>query len=158
MGEFEDIYYQWYHRFFRLSYGVLKDEEEAKEVLQEVFTKFYYHMANVKPEAYVSWLHRTTINQSITHLRKTRKNPHVNDDELDFRTGDGETSRHTINEMREIIEKLPPIHQVVLQLRFYDNYNIAEISNLLSLPEGTIKSRLHYALKYLKEKISNEDK
>ncbi|MBT9130577.1 MAG: hypothetical protein DDT42_01044 [candidate division WS2 bacterium] len=40
MGEFEEIYYQWYHRFLRLSYGILKDEEEAKEVMQEVFTKF----------------------------------------------------------------------------------------------------------------------
>lgn len=115
-------------------------------------------MVNVKPEAYVSWLHRTTINQSITHLRKARKNPHIMDDEIDFRAGEVETSRSPIYEMKEIIEKLPPIHQVVLQLRFYDNYSIAEISNLLSLPEGTIKSRLHYALKYLKEKITNEDK
>ncbi len=154
MGEFEEIYEKLYQPLLRLSYGVLKNLDEAEEVLQDVFTKFYLNIDKVKPEAYNSWLYRVTLNESISHYRRSRKLSLVGEEPLSYLHDKSEESSESFpGEMQEIIRKLPLTHQAVLQLRFYDKYQVEEIAELLSLPSGTVKSRLHYALKYLKNEM-----
>lgn len=154
MGEFEEIYEKLYQPLLRLSYGVLRNLDEAEEVLQEVFMKFYRYKDRVKPEAYNSWLYRVTMNESISRLRKSRRVGTVEEETLSYiKDRREERFENYPAELKDVILKLPPTHQIVLQLRFYDKYQVEEIAELLSLPVGTVKSRLHYALKYLKSEL-----
>jgi RNA polymerase sigma-70 factor, ECF subfamily len=54
-------------------------------------------------------------------------------------------------QLSQAIELLPPIHQQVVRLRFYEGASLPEIAGALGLPLGTVKSRLHHALEHLRQ-------
>lgn len=56
------------------------------------------------------------------------------------------------SQINQAIESLPPIHQEVIQLRFFEGASLPEIAGALGLPLGTVKSRLHHALDHLRQK------
>jgi RNA polymerase sigma-70 factor (ECF subfamily) len=136
-------------RIERTIFSILGDTQEAEDVGQEVFIKFYYSMGNFRGDAkLITYLTRIAINLSLNELkRRKRKNLRL------FLYGDKIKSGQNSEEkfikntedkdlIEKAIEKLSPKLRSVIVLRFMNSYSIKEIAETLALPKGTVLSRL----------------
>ncbi|MGC9520424.1 MAG: RNA polymerase sigma factor [Anaerolineae bacterium] len=143
---------------FRTSLAITRDERMAEDVLQDCFVRLYRYADSVDVERPLKpWLYRVTVNLSYDRLAARRARP-LEDisgwlSELastlptpDRRVEDQETSRM----VREVVAELPPPHRAVIVLYYMEDLAVEEIAQVLELPEGTVKSRLHYARERLR--------
>ena len=144
------------------AFNLTKDAEDAKDLIQETIFKAlanrdkYNWGTNVK-----AWMFTIMRNIFINDYRKKSKYQIVSDtSDNDFllnykpsvNTESGE-SRVQIKEIQAAIEDLPEIFNVPFRL-YFEGYKYHEISEILKEPLGTIKSRIHFARKLLKNKIA----
>ncbi|GAC1381770.1 MAG: RNA polymerase sigma factor [Ginsengibacter sp.] len=144
------------------AFNLTKDAEDAKDLIQETIFKAlanrdkYNWGTNVK-----AWMFTIMRNIFINDYRKKSKYQIVSDtSDNDFllnykpsvNTESGE-SRVQIKEIQSAIEDLPEIFNVPFRL-YFEGYKYHEISEILKEPLGTIKSRIHFARKLLKNKIA----
>ena len=144
------------------AFNLTKDNEAAKDLIQETIFKAlanrdkYNWGTNIK-----AWMFTIMRNIFINDYRKKNKQQIVSDtSENDFlinfkQTSNGADgqSRIQIKEIQTAIFELPFIFRQPFQL-YFDGYKYHEISDMLQEPLGTIKSRIHFARKLLKNKIS----
>ena len=150
---FEALYRR--HRDFvlRVARRFTRDRELALDALQETFA----YLLNKFPPAgqgltltarLPTLLYPAAKNAAITAVRKARRAAGAGDAELD------ELPAHTTPDAEPIdaaLTSLSPERREVLTLRFVDDLSLAEIAAALDVPLGTVKSRLHLALKELRE-------
>lgn len=165
-GKLVDRYYE---MVYALSYGVLHNREEARDVVQEVFLKAYGEIGHFEGKSkFKTWLYRIAMNAAIDHMRRQRPAAPISptdaqDDEEDSRSmvlpslAHGPREEAANAELRKIIdqaiETLSPDHRIVLVLREWDGMSYDEIAEVLGLQMGTVMSRLHYARKKLAEAL-----
>lgn len=131
---------------------------EAEDIGQETFIRFYNKLSGFRAESSVStYLTRIAINLSLNELkRRKRKNRLFSasrDDMPNIKDENGETQSMELNETLQMaLQKLKPKFKKVVVLRLIQGYSTRETAQILSLPEGTVLSRLARA----QEKIKNE--
>ncbi|HZF28751.1 MAG TPA: sigma-70 family RNA polymerase sigma factor [Gammaproteobacteria bacterium] len=151
---FEALYRR--HREFvlRVARRFTRDRELALDVLQETFA---YLLRKFPPvgEGLVltarlqTLLYPVAKNCAITALRKARRfpaDPDITADDLP-----APSSLDTAEPIDAALAALPPERREVLTLRFVDDLSLAEIAAALEVPLGTVKSRLHLAIKQLRD-------
>ena len=140
------------HRVFRLAASCLKRYQDAEDVLQEVFIKYYRfapEFADAEHEK--AWLLRVTVNTCISLLRSP------------WRRIVGPIPENTpAPEMEgqwliDLVRRLPARYALPLHLHYYEDYSVKEIASILRISEGTVKSRLARARKRLGEMIKKEE-
>jgi len=99
------------------------------------------------PENFKAWAYRITTNKAINWINKNKT---INKGDIE------EIQNHQHQEkkdtgVKELLEKLDMKKRLVLSLYYFEQLNVSEISTALSIPKGTVKSRLHTARKELKE-------
>src|ERR1700694_1796696 len=133
---------------FGLSYHFLHDREAAEEVAQEVFLALHRHMAEIESPAHaVFWLRKVTVRRSIDESRRRKRRPQVAleavaEPAAAFSPGDpllGEV-------LRRLIATLPETPRTVMIMRYQEDLDPSEISELLDMPVGTVKSHLQRSL------------
>lgn len=138
--------------------------EEAEDILQDVFIKIYKNLNgydhNLK---FSSWIYRITHNEVISNFRKKQARPQsyeseINEEILDRITADFDIEHEVnIKYLREIINKalvnLDEKYREVLILRFFEEKDYNEISDILKKPIGTISTLINRAKKYFKEEL-----
>ncbi len=144
---------------YRTALGILRDARAAEDILQEVFVRLYTYAASIDPErSFKPWLYRVTVN--LSYDWSSKKSPRPLNDMLEWLSGvaggfpapDRSTDeKETARMVREVIAELPTTHRAVIVLFYMENLSVEEISRVLDLPPGTVKSRLHYARKRLRE-------
>ncbi len=129
-------------------------DTEIDDVLQESFVKIWKNLNNYNPNiALSSWIYRIIHNQTISHWRKLQsfgKSNSISYKEHFMDTIAENTSYNNEKQeekIQEIIYQLPLNYQIVLVLRFFENKNYEEISDILKIPEGTVATRLNRAKK-----------
>lgn len=142
---------------------VIQDEDDVKDVAQEVFIKVYRHIKTFKQESKLStWIAQIAYTTSLDHLKRDQKRKHVLDGEADTERvtqADLNTPGRILEnkELREkilnLIAELPENYRLAVQLFHIDDYSYQEISDITGLSEGTIKSHLFRARKVLKDKL-----
>ncbi len=162
-------------RYERELYGYLRrylgDDHLADDVFQNTFLQVYvkgdqYELGRpVKP-----WLYTIATNQAVDALRRNGRHPAVSLDQTVREAGDGEI-RSLIevlesnasgpleqvqgderrNLVRAGVEQLPDFLRQVVILAYYQGLKYRDIADVLDIPVGTVKSRLHAALKRLNE-------
>ncbi|MFB9827962.1 sigma-70 family RNA polymerase sigma factor [Lederbergia wuyishanensis] len=101
-----------------------------------------------------TWMTRILINTAIDHIRKEKDVIVLEPDWFD--PGQNEENNSVITmDINLVFEQLKAPQKTLLLLRFYYGYSISEISEILSKPEGTIKSQLHRTLQLVKVKLEN---
>ncbi|HHY79374.1 MAG TPA: sigma-70 family RNA polymerase sigma factor [Thermoanaerobacter sp.] len=143
---------------------IIFDREEALDLTQETLLKAYLNIKKFKGNSsFRTWLYRIAVNSSMDYLRK-RNVERSNFREIEeFENGvkDFETPEEVVDKkltaeivMKEI-NKLPIDYKVVLILRDIEGLNYEEISKIMNLNLGTVKSRLWRARNLLKERIKS---
>lgn len=153
------------------AFQYLKDYEEALDCSQEVFIKAYRNMASYRESsAFSTWIYQITKNQCIDMLRR-RKGVILSIDEsmededapeIQLTAPESQEPeqnairRSRIQAVRDAIDQLPDKLREVCMLRDIQELSYQEISELLDIPEGTVKSRINSARTKLREILENQ--
>ncbi len=151
-------------RAFRLALRVLRDEEQARDAVQDAFIKVYGNLEKFQGKSsFYTWFYRLVMNHCLDMKRRDRSGRHVDWDEdrakevvdASDKPDASPEADFERSEMREVladaIESLPEDARRTLQLREIDGLSYVEISKCMGIPKGTVMSRLHYARKRLRE-------
>jgi RNA polymerase sigma-70 factor (ECF subfamily) len=134
----------------------------AADLLQEVFLRLHRFAERIDPSRPLQpWLYRMTVNLSYTWIkRKSRWTRYINDMAERIITERRPASPHNIAErdeswrwVRQAILALPLHQRVVVILYYINDFSLKEIGEILDVPVGTVKSRLHYGRQTLKKKL-----
>ena len=139
-------------------------EEELQDILQETFIKAYYNLNNFDPDLkFSSWIYRIAHNSVIDTHRKNKIRPQGNlidieDSLLQNIASDAdvlkEVDRKYIRKnIEDALENMGQKYQEVLVLKFFEEKDYREISDILKKPMGTVATLLNRAKKKLKEEI-----
>jgi len=141
------------------------NRESAEDILQESFIKIYTHLNSFdKDLKFSTWAYRITHNETINYLRKNKKAitiPLETDDEqvgqlIDVLRSEIDIEKETehkalIQKIHELIYRLPKNYREVLILRYIEDLDYREISDILKIPMGTVATTLNRAKKKFKQ-------
>lgn len=158
-------------RLFRIARGLLRDDSEAEDIVQETYVRAFTNLDAFRGEASIfTWLTRIAINEANGRLRKRREN--VGLDAVEAAQSRGahvimfpqtdanmtpelDVARTQVRHVLEqAIDDLPDDFRVVFVMRDVEGCSIAETAAALGIREETIKTRLHRARKLLRAAIS----
>lgn len=159
---------RWHQKFCKQAFWYTKDIDLAKDIAQDSWVVIFkkLHMLS-DPNSFGSWALSIVNRKAIDALRKvTRGNKNLKDYYKDLKTknnqyktinDDTNTATNHSKLIIRAINNLPENQQVVLKLFYVEDYSVLEISNILNVSAGTIKSRLFYAREKLKSLLKNKD-
>lgn len=141
-------------RAYRLARAILRDPTEAQDATHDAFVQAWRKWATLRdPSRFEPWFDRILVNTCRNRLRSNRRRATDISAEVALVTGDHAGRADERHVLGAAIEALPPDDRVVVALRFYRDLRVEDIAFRLGVPAGTVKSRLHRALKRLHETI-----
>lgn len=130
---------------YRIAYNYLKNEHDALEAIQEFTFRSFKKIHTVRKPQYINtWLVRVLINVCNDMIKKKKHIELRNEIEV------GEHVDSINLDLADAIYKLSPEQQELIYLKYYRDLKNEEIANEVQIPEGTVKSRLHTALRKLR--------
>jgi|TARA_B100001093_G_C26777011_1_gene992815 RNA polymerase sigma-70 factor (ECF subfamily) len=154
LKSFEVLIDEYQDRIFRLILGIVKNHATSQEITQDVFIKSWKHLNKYDFEYnFKSWLYKIAVNESLNTLKKTRvfeeydENIHVIESDID------DIDVLKLNKLNLAIAKLNQDQRIIVQLKHFENFTYKEISQILDVPEKTVKSRLYTARMVLRNHI-----
>jgi len=167
---FERIVLAYQQKVYNLAFRLLADRGEAEDITQEIFINVFRHIASFQGKSQFStWIYQVTMNHCRNRLKYLKRRYHHATESLDdpLLTKEGEIERLIPDEgdvpedvlyrqqVQDLVQTafgmLRDDFREVIVLRDVQEFSYQEISQVLELPEGTIKSRLHRARMELKE-------
>ncbi len=157
-----------YDRYNRLVYrtalAISGDAEAAADLLQDVFLRLFRFARRVQADRPLEpWLYRVTTNLAYTYVKRQRWQQPL-EDLAEWISGEGKSQPPQIAESREqwleleqAIQSLPFSQRVVIVLHYINECSLEEVSQIVGVPTGTVKSRLHYARESLKKQLGAQD-
>jgi len=141
---------------FNLALRMVHDREDARDLAQTVFIKAYRALNGFdERHKFFSWIYRITINESLNFLERRRQTTPL--DESMVSTDPRPDERHRDTRLEDIVQQeltgLTEEYRQVILLRHFLNRTYQEMSEMLGIPEKTIKSRLYTARQRLGEKL-----
>ncbi len=169
---FRELYDAYHRRAFAVALGVVKNPEDALDVVQDAFVKVHKHIEGFQgSSSFYTWLYRIVMNLAIDHVRRSKKSKEVDYDdgvareEVETGGGAGAAALPRVNpgenvlrrELSETIaqalETLPEYHRAVIVLREVEGLSYEEMAEVLKVPKGTIMSRLFHARRKMQEAL-----
>jgi RNA polymerase sigma-70 factor (ECF subfamily) len=165
LNAYEQIIILYEKKVFGLIYNLIKNYDELEDIAQEVFIKVYRNLKNFKEESSLyTWIYRITVNVCIDEMKKRRKvvsideKIQLDDGEVDFQIPDNGKSLEEILEEKDerlrlmnCINKLPESARTMIVLRDIKEFSYQEISEILNINIGTVKSKINRARELLKK-------
>jgi len=166
---FQQLFSAYSDKIYRLAVSILENEDDAEDIVQEVFTRFFENLDRFEGRSKIgTWLYRVAYNASIDRLRKYRSRPVVEldisfEDEIPLpdEISDWSESAGTVFDQQEIrqkledaIQSLPETLRVVFLLRDVEELSTLDTANILEITPGAVKVRLHRARLLLRDTLS----
>lgn len=150
----------------RTALAVTRDPSAAEDILQECFLRFYAAIDRIdETRPLLPWLYRVTVNLSYNWVtRRNRWLAPLEDAVERLKAGPKSLPEKAVeqnelqNIVREALDSLNFEHRVVLVLYYLGGFNLKEVAYILNLPEGTVKSRLHYGRERLRARLESESR
>jgi len=152
-------------KIYNLALNYVKSQEEAKDLAQDIFVTVYRALPKLREkEKFTSWLYQIAINHCRNRYKKLRRRGYFNnislDDEESFLQIPGDEGpekllqrKNTINLVRSTIDSMPEAEKEIILLRDIQELAYEEISAILDIPLGTVKSKLNRARTSLKDRL-----
>lgn len=142
------------------------DHGLAQDVLQDTFIKVYQNFHQFKQDSKLyTWLYRIATNEALQQLNKMKKMQKTDEDaEYYMQNLVAENAEHDADEIQIILQKaiqtLPEKQKLVFTMRYYDDLPYEEMSKILEMSVGTLKTNYHYARQkiedYVRENYDNQ--
>lgn len=160
---FEAFYHRYEAAVYRTALALLRDTMTAEEVVTDTFLRAHTARERLDPaRSPLPWLQRIAINLALNHLRRRRLGLEPLPDSPQWPDAVASApesaleQRETSAALARGIERLPDPMRAVVVLRFVQDASLAEIAETLDCPLGTVKSRLHKALRLLRADLARE--
>jgi RNA polymerase sigma-70 factor (ECF subfamily) len=157
---FADLLDRFGPRTLRYLEGLL-DPETAQDVHQEVWLTVYRRISDLSnPGGFRTWLFRITRHRAIDFLRREQRESELLEEvareapEFSGAVSEPAISALDKPELKTAIARLSPAQRDVLQLRFWEKMPYEEIALILGCPLGTVRSRIHYAKRLLRNALA----
>lgn len=145
---------------YNSSLRIVRNREDAEDIIQECFIKSFQKMSQIKEEVSLgAWLKRIVVNRSLDHIRKKKQESWIEEtriletesEELEIE----EESNLSIERIKECINSLKEKYRVILILYMIEDYNHREISELLNIKESTVRNQYRRGKNQLIELLKN---
>jgi len=145
---------RWHQKFCRQAYWYTKDKDVAKDIAQDSWNIIIHKLKNLNdPEKFGYWALAIVCRKAIDWTRKKSKT--IEQQKGYHQVLNSFSEENNISEDSKkillAIKELPDIQQTVLRLFYIENYSLKQVSSLLNISKGTVKSRLFYAREKLKK-------
>jgi RNA polymerase sigma-70 factor (ECF subfamily) len=146
-------------RCYALAYRILRDPHRAQDAAQQALIAAWRDLPTLRdPSRFDAWLHRLVVNACYTEARSERRwaskvrlittdNPS---------TPDPASSVADREDLEHAFRRLTPEQRAVVVLHHHLGYPLTEIAATLGIPEGTARSRLHYAVRQLRSALDDD--
>ena len=153
-------------RYIRRIAGL--EQEEIEDLLQNIFIKVYRNLNDFDPELkFSSWIYRIAHNEVISHYRQKQRRPNhnpgeENDWELLNIESDFNIEKETNNKLlrkniEDVLNRMESKYREVLVLKYFEEKDYQEISDILKKPMGTVATLLNRAKKEFKKAIEKNN-
>lgn len=143
----------------------VRDADQVEDLAQETFSRVYRNRAEYVPRGnFIAWLKRIAVNQAKDHLRrqKTRAEAPLEESEAlliaDHRAGPVSllTNGCLQEDLRAAIGRLPDEQRLPVVMHYFGDMTVSDIAWALRCPVGTIKSRLFYGLRRVRQMLADQ--
>ena len=151
---FAGLFQKYKNLVYKTAFLMLGNERDTEDALQDVFLQAYRSLRQYDPRkgALSTWLYRITINDCLNWRRK-RRLPTLSLEEV------MEPAQHDVPDVNDdvwrAVAKLSPKLRAVVVLRYYNDLSYAELTEVLDIPLGTVKSRLNQALTSIRSELTD---
>ena len=153
---FEALYYRYRDWVLRLAWRFTRDNDVALDVLQETFTYLWGKFPGFRLTASMkTFLYPTVRHLSIRLQKKRRRDWNCPEVVEEAESHDQKTPSRA--QLAQVLRALPEEQREVVLMRFVDDMSVREVAVTLDIPEGTVKSRQHNALRTLREDPGTRD-
>ncbi|MHB1422086.1 MAG: sigma-70 family RNA polymerase sigma factor [Gemmataceae bacterium] len=167
---FGELVRRYQDRLFKSVYRLVENTEDAEDVVQEAFLNAYQSLDGFKGDSlFFTWLYRIAINTAISHKRKHRVLARLEIGREDkpamepFDPSAESRPEHALEQaeqetrVRQALARLSPDHRAVLVMKDLEEQKYETMAEILQVPIGTIRSRLHRARLELRELLKNSE-
>ena len=161
-GLFEEVMRRHNQRLYRVARAIVKDEQDAEDVMQQAYVQAYLHLDQFEGRAQLStWLTRIAIHEALQRRRKHHPDVLTESDEHfmaqpDTTTPDPERLAYA-GELRQLLESsidaLPDGYRLVFMCREVEGLSTSETADVLEVGEEAVKTRLHRARAMLRREL-----
>jgi len=167
---FRTIMERYNRRLYRIARGILRNDSEAEDVVQEAYVGAFAHLQDFRGESSLAtWLSRITINEALGRLRRDRP-------AVDLAVAEAQRSEAQIiqfpqtgadpertmaqRQILQLVERatdnLPEMFRIVFVTRVIEGMSVEETADLLGLRPETVKTRLHRARRLVREQLDKQ--
>ena len=134
-------------RLYSIAFLILRAADRAEDAVQEALVRAWQQLPALRdPDRFDSWLYRLTVNACADQGRQMRRwSQQVRPLRMDTYVGDHAGPVADRDQLDRGFQRLKPEQRAVLVLHYYSGFSATEIAGVLGIPEGTARSRLHYA-------------
>lgn len=159
-------------RLYRLARGILRDDAEAEDVVQDTYIRLFTHLDEFRGESSLTtWLSRICINEALGRVRKRRTTVQLAEPveqtsaatiipfPMNAVSDDPERTmaqREIQHVVERAVDELPDSFRIVFVARVMEGMSVEETAELLDLNAITVKTRLHRARKLLRENVERQ--
>ncbi|HEX7362757.1 MAG TPA: RNA polymerase sigma factor [Bryobacteraceae bacterium] len=139
--------------------SLTEDQDAALDVLQDVWLRVVHGIRRLKdPGSLKSWLYAITHGVAVDRIRRDYRRDKAEQAQLDdtFNIDEPSFGEEDATAIRDALSRLGVKHREVLVLHFLQDLSIREIADVVGCSEGTVKSRIHYAKRQLKQILEGE--
>lgn len=144
---------------FNAAYRILGSTDDAADTTQTVFLKVFEHIADYNPKhKFFSWIYRIAINESLNQVKKRRHQEPLADSQASPWRGPEEEldSKRICNRVQGALMQLNEDYRTVVVLKHMSGCSYQQISEVLQIPEKTVKSRLYSARQIMKKSLLSD--
>ena len=169
-SSYEELTKRYAAKIYSLALRLMKDPEDAEEVLQDVFVTIYRKIESFEGKSsFSSWLYRVTFNAALMKLRKRRTAnsisledalTQINLSSAQISVNQAEAERAATRgqlaaALEEEVQRLPAEYRMVFVLKDVDGLTSREVSKILDISVPAVKSRLHRARLMMRRRLKN---
>ena len=168
---FRAILTRYNRRLYRIARGILRNDSEAEDAVQEAYVSAFTHLASFRGDSSLStWLSRIVMNEALGRLRARRPMAELTEAEtpgqaaeiIQFpntaRTDPERTmaQRELLRLVERVTDELPDVYRTVFVTRVIEGMSVEDTAELLGIRTETVKTRLHRARKLVREHLDRE--
>lgn len=134
-------------KLFRVAYSILRNEADCADAIQEALIHAWRRIGTLREERYFdTWLVRILMNECYTIMRRSKK-------PVAYRPPEQPPENR---ELHDALMALEEKYRLPLTLYYMEGYSVGEIAEMMRLPQGTVKGRLHRGRARLKSLMESE--
>ncbi len=167
---YADIVNLYQHKLYQICYRMLGNKQEAEDIAQEAFVRAYINLHSYdQKRKFSTWIYRIATNLCIDRIRKKKPDYYLDaevagTDGLDMYSqiaADEQLPEEAVEQMelqdriQYEISRLPDKYRSVIVLKYIEELSLQEISDILDMPLGTVKTRIHRGREALRKQLNN---